>query len=165
MPVCTHIYCAARTIFASLFAAGLRFLSIVTCPQYDGDFITRTRYTIEVAAERRESAAVPPDLYTIDPNCAVVVDRLKMKQDMLSRPIRRDLHLPAIPNSIVIIGVADAGQIRFRAKGNDDLAVQVAFEHAAVDTTITLINLELPLAIQAEPIFADKLWTRIFVTG
>ena len=127
---------------------GCGFCPVVTRPQYDGDVITWTRYTIEFAAERRESAAMPPDLDAIDPNCAVVVDRLKMKQDMLSRPIRRDLHLPAIPNSVVIIGVADAGQIRFRAEGHSDPVVEVALQQAAVDATVALVNLKLPFAIE-----------------
>ena len=108
---------------------------------------------------------MPPDFCAIDPDSAVVVHRLKVQQDALAGPFGGNRHRAAVPNRVVIIVVFDAGQFGFRAEGHSDCVVEFAIEQASVDTTIALIDFELPFAVYTKPIVTDELRTRVLAAG
>jgi hypothetical protein len=65
----------------------------------------------------------------------------------------------------VEIRVANAAQQALRAKRHDDAFFERAIEEATREAAIAGIAFELPFTIQAKPIGALELWSRMFRTG
>ena len=58
--------------------------------------------------------------------------------------------------------MVDAGERRFRAERDGDSLGEVAVEQTPLQTAVAAVDLELPVAIEIEPVGAGELRTRIF---
>ena len=155
---------AVRPILAGLLATRLRAVRGVARAHGDDRFLGRRRHAVQVTSKWREPAAMAPYFDAVDPHRGVVVDGLEMQQDAAARPLRRNGHVAAIPDGVKVVVVLDSRQPGLRAKGHGDGAVQLALQEPPVDPAISLIDLELPLAVEAQPMRAHKLRAGILVT-
>ena len=122
-------------------------------------------HVAQVAAEGREAAAVASHLDAVHPHRRVMIHRLEVQQRASPGPCHRDGHFAPIPDGFQEVVVADARELRFRAEGHEDAVAQLALQQAALEAAVPLVKLELPFAVEAEPVAAHELGTRIFTAG
>src|SRR5216683_1847365 len=103
-----------------------------------------------VRGEGRVPALVRGHLLPVDPDRGAVVDGAKMQQQLAGR--RRVKGAP-VPHDIAEVGLADAGQLRLRAEGNRDRAVEDA----------RLAGAELPIAVEGFPFAPAQHRPRVLV--
>ncbi len=91
----------------------------------------------------------------------VVVDRLEVKQYELAGPVVRYLHFASIPDGIQVVLIADARKLRLRTEGHRNRVGERSIEEPAFESAVRRIDLELPLAIETQPLIADELGSRV----
>ena len=91
----------------------------------------------------------------------VVVDRLEVQQDPPAQPIGRNLDRAAIPHDVHEIHVPDPRERRLGAERHGNRAAELPFEQAAVQPAVPMVDLELPRPVQAQPVVAHELRTRV----
>jgi hypothetical protein len=104
---------------------------------------------------------MPDDLDPIDPDGRVLVDSLEVQYGVLPRPVGRDRHGRPVPDRLEEVDVLDPGQLRLRRERYDDPLRQLAIPDPALETRIGPIDLELPLAVQVQPLRPNELRTRV----
>jgi hypothetical protein len=97
----------------------------------------------------------------VHPHSRVLIDRLEMQQQPSTKPPGRDPCRASIPDRFHEVPLADTRQLRLRAERHHDLARQPPFEKPALKSVIRSIDLELPDAVQTQPLLADELRPRI----
>src|SRR6185295_17631962 len=84
--------------------------------------------------------------------------------DLPPSPEGGDEDAAAVPHRLVAIGVADARELRLGTERHRDARLQGTLEQATADAAVAGIELELPLAVEVQPILADELRAGIFGT-
>src|SRR5204863_6004664 len=80
-------------------------------------------------------------------------------------PLGRDGDLAPVPHRRHKVGVVDARKFRLRAERHRDRAGQLVLDQAALQAAVAAVDLELPFAIQAQPIWPSELRARVFGAG
>src|SRR5690606_13239927 len=95
----------------------------------------------------------------------VVVDRLEVQQDAPAGPCRGDADGAPVPDRLHEVGVAHAGQLRLRAEGDGDGAGEPGAGEPALQAAVAAVDLELPGAVEAQPLGPGELRARVLGAG
>jgi hypothetical protein len=107
---------------------------------------------------------MPSHFDAVDPDGRIVFHRLETEYDLASCPFVGNGDGAPIPDGIHEIGVLDARELRLRAKWDHNAVFELALVQAACKSTVATVGLELPLAVETQPIGTDKLRTGVLGT-
>src|SRR6266571_8457500 len=117
----------------------------------DEHVVPSARDVRDVGGERAVAALMAGDLDVVDPDGAAVVDRPEMQEQAFCigriEPTPVPDHVAGQP--------ADPGEVRFRAKGNEDAPIEGGL----------LAGAELPFAVEVEPFRALEVGSRVLWPG
>ena len=117
--------------------------------------------------ERNVSALMVSGLFTVDPNLGAVVHRTKMEKNPFPPPATRRPKAAPVPHDIVKVRLPDAAQFALKSERHDDSLRKPPLTAipALAEAGIGVVPLELPLAVQIQPVCAHELGTGIFRPG
>src|SRR5579883_3161162 len=105
-------------VLLGLLPPRLGWPGIVTHAHDNRDGLTRP--LAQIAGERRKTAAMPTDLYTIHPDGGIIVSSLEVQEHTLTRPFLRHLKRTTVPDRQHKITVTNTREGRFGTEWHDD---------------------------------------------
>ena len=120
----------------------------------------------DVIAERGRAAPMPAHRLAVDKDLALIVHRAKVQDDALAGPVGGDVQAAVVPHHLDKVGVLDAREGAFGAKGHSDRVVKaLAGLKAALHARLAKVKGIGPRAVQVDPVFAHELRARVFGAG
>lgn len=100
----------------------------------------------------------------VNPHRGAVIHRAKVQQNLLVAPVVRNANSAAVPNAGVKREIPDATQRRFEGVGDEDSVLEYtgAPVPSLLESPVVIVELEIPKAIQIQPLLTDKLGAGIF---
>src|SRR5690606_9846396 len=128
----------------------------------------RNKQIRDIGLKRRVPAFMDSGQLPVNPYFGQVIDRAEMKHDPLSVPRLRQIEAFAVPYHIVELRVADAAQLALKYKRNCNRMrvwsrVSIPVPFLLLPDSV-IIEGELPLPVQIEPIRTNKLRSWIFLS-
>ncbi len=121
----------------------------------------------DVELEGRVTAFMLAAEPAVGPHRGAVIDGAEVQQDAAAFPFIGQQEHAAIPDIGVEAWVADAAFGAFEAKRHQDRLAEIlgAVGPIVLDSNVFVVELELPGAVQVQPLFALKLGLRVFRAG
>ena len=155
---------AVRRIRLRLLAARLGRFPVVARPDDDRERVAAGD-GLQGRGEGREAATVPDDLHAVHPDGRIIIHRPEVQQDVAASPLRRHLDRLAIPDGRHEVGMPQPGQRRLGAERDRDLVGKVAAHEVTRVSAVSVVDLKLPFAVQAQPVGADELRAGVLGAG
>ena len=108
---------------------------------------------------------MPSNFNPVDPNCRVVVDRLKVQQKPAADPRIGNRRRQPVPHRFHESALADTRQRTLRREGDQDSRAQFGVLKASRRSGVLVVDLELPDPVEAQPVGTNELGPRILGSG
>ena len=157
-----HAAVAVQTL-ALLSSQLVAATQVVLHPHHQVVACSRLYLPADVEGERRACAIVRAHFMAVDEDMCLVVGGTEVQANLATSPLRRDANLSLIPHGRNEVGVADARQLAFRTERHGNLTLQAGdILPAAFMARQSEVEVEVPSAVQAQPVSPLELRTGIF---
>lgn len=154
----TRVEAAFGMVFIALLAMWLLAAPLMIHSVNNQRVFARMHIFGNIKLEGAVAAPVRSALLAVEKGGACIVHRSEMQEDAPCKLLVCQYHRAPVPDGFHKIPIFNAGQLRFRAKRNEDRFVKVAVRAAA----FAVIDSKFPCPIEVLPSAPNKLWAWIF---
>ena len=121
---------------------------------HDHDVVSRLEAVRHVEREAGVAAAMMSGGLAVDPDERLIIDGPEIQQHPAALPLARHTERAPVPDHVVKARVADPAQLRLEGVGHQNALRErpAAGEPALAKPGVLVVELELPPAIQGEPV-------------